>query len=382
MRREIRRFLSGIFRLKKQHAISFLCVFGAFILPGCSPPPVPPEVGLAERMNHDLWKARADVYAPEEYRSYETAFKAATDDLIREGARFVWFRDYEPVAARLKVLLNDGEAIFQKVQECKEARRVETTRQLSAIENRIADLDRLSFTINEGRLARTSLTKASLLVKEASLSLGREDYEGAASRLTMASEYIKTSEDRLSAILGRYADKKLIEKWRRWITAVIAESGEKGIPAIVVTKLDRRLTLYKGGKSFKTYDIGIGRNGLSDKRLAGDGATPEGSYKVIKKRTISRYHRALLLNYPNDDDRHEFLRLKKSGLIPKGGGMGGSIEIHGGGKDGMTYGCVSLENRDMDEVFESVPLGTPVAIVGTVLQTSDPPFIPQKVGDE
>ena len=359
-----------------------LLVFLSLILPACSPPPLPPEAGLAERMNHDLWKAQAHLYAPEEYRSYETTLKMITDDLIREEARFIWFRDYEPLAGRLKAVLRDGEGILKKVQERKEAKRVNTTRQLSELEERITGLDRLSLTINEGRLARRNLMKASLMIKEAGLLLDREDYEGAASRLTMASGYIKASENILVPIFDRYTDKTLIEKWKKWSDEVAAESRGKGTSAIVVSKIDRSLTLYKHGRPFRTYEIGIGRNGLRDKLLAGDGATPEGSYRVIKKLSRSRYHKALLLNYPNDEDRREFLTLKKRGLIPQRAGMGGLIEIHGGGKEGMTYGCVSLENRDMDEVFELVPLGTPVAIVGSTSLKHDISITPKKVGDD
>jgi L,D-peptidoglycan transpeptidase YkuD (ErfK/YbiS/YcfS/YnhG family) len=354
----------------------------SLILPGCSPPSLPPEVGLAERMNHDLWKAQAHIYAPEDYQSYKITLKNIMDDLIREEARFIWFRDYEPIAERLKAVLRDGEGILEKVQERKEAKRVNIVRQLSDLEDRLTSLDRVSLTINEGRLARRNLIKAALMMKEADLFLDREDYEGATSRLTMASGYIKASEEILVPIFNRYTDKTFIEKWRRWVDEATAESREKGTPAIVVSKIDRRLTIYKRGKPFKTYEIGIGRNGLSDKLLAGDGATPEGSYRVIKKLSRSRYRKALLLDYPNDEDRKEFLRLKKMGLIPKKAGMGGLIEIHGGGKEGMTYGCVSLENRHMDEVFESVPLGTPVAIVGTTSLKDDIPITPKKVEDD
>jgi hypothetical protein len=354
----------------------------SLILPGCSSPPLPPEVKLVETMNHDLWKARAHVYAPEEYKSYETTLKNIMDDLIREEARFIWLRDYEPIARRLKAVLRDGEGILKKVEERKEAKRVNTTRQLSELEERIKGLDRLSLTINEGRLARRSLTKAGLMIKEAGLFREREDYDGATSRLTIASGYIKASEDILVPIFNRYTDKTLIEKWRRWVDEIAAESRERGTSAIVVSKIERRLTIYKHGRPFKTYEIGIGRNGLADKLLAGDGATPEGSYRVIKKLFRSRYRKALLLNYPNEEDRREFLRLKKMGLIPKRAGMGGLIEIHGGGKEGMTYGCVSLENRHMDELFGLVPLGTPVAIVGNAFPRDDISITPQKVGDD
>jgi L,D-peptidoglycan transpeptidase YkuD (ErfK/YbiS/YcfS/YnhG family) len=368
-----------------KEAPRLLLAFGFFlslILPACSPPPLPLEVGLAERMKYDLWKAQAHVYAPEEYRSYETTLKNITDDLIREQARFIWFRDYDAIAESLKAALRDGKEILKKVQERKEAKRKKTITQLSELEEKIRDLDKLTLSINEGRLARRNLIKASLMIKEAGFFLQREDYDGASARLTMASGYIKASEEILVPIFNRYTDKTLIEKWRRWVDEATAESREKGTLAIVVSKIDRSLTIYRHGRPFKTYEIGIGRNGLSDKLLAGDGATPEGSYRIIKKLSRSRYRKALLLNYPNDKDRREFLRLKKMGLLPKRAGMGGLIEIHGGGKEGMTYGCVSLENRHMDELFELVPLGTPVAIVGTASPKDVTSIIPKKVGDD
>ncbi len=339
---------------------------------------LPLEVKLIESLNRNLWEAQANVYAPEEYKSYEATLKKVIDDLIKEEARVIWFRDYEPIAVRLKAVLRDGEGILRKIQERKEVRRLNTSKQLSELEDRVKGLDRLSLTMNEGRLARRNLMKAGLMIKEANLFLDREDVNGAGRRLTMASGYVEASEYSLHLIVNRYTDKPLIEKWRRWVDEVVAESREKGTAAIVVSKIEKKLTLYQHGRPFKTYEIGIGRNGLADKRLAGDGATPEGSYRVIKKLAGSKYRKALLLNYPNDEDRREFLRLKKIGLIPKKATMGGLIEIHGGGKEGMTYGCVSLENQHMDEVFKLVTLGTPVAIVGTASQKVDLLITPKK----
>jgi hypothetical protein len=49
-------------------------------------------------MSYDLWKAQAETYAPEEYGSFETTLKNIKSDLAREEARFIWFRDYEPIA--------------------------------------------------------------------------------------------------------------------------------------------------------------------------------------------------------------------------------------------------------------------------------------------
>ena len=87
-----------------------------------------------------------------------------------------------------------------------------------------------------------------------------------------------------------------------------------------------------------SYDIGLGRFGLSDKMYSGDEATPEGRYKIIRKFPNSTFYKALLIDYPNEEDRESFARGKRAGTIPVKAGIGGEIEIHGGGKDSLTRG--------------------------------------------
>ena len=104
------------------------------------------------------------------------------------------------------------------------------------------------------------------------------------------------------------------------------------------------------------------------KRRQGDRATPEGRYRIVKKkdRGQSVYHRALLLDYPNAEDRKRFAAAKKRGEIPRASVIGGLIEIHGEGGRGWdwTKGCVALRNDHIDDLFPRVPVGTPVTIIG------------------
>lgn len=109
----------------------------------------------------------------------------------------------------------------------------------------------------------------------------------------------------------------------------------------------------------------MGFNFLSDKLYSGDKATPEGSYQVCRKIPGSKYFQALLINYPNNEDRQRFLAARRKGQIPKGAGIGSLIEIHGGGRNGMTNGCVALDDRDMAALFKQISVNTPVIIVGT-----------------
>ena len=101
----------------------------------------------------------------------------------------------------------------------------------------------------------------------------------------------------------------------------------------------------------------------------GDKATPEGKYHITKKksRPQTKYHKALLINYPNDDDKARYNAGVKKGSIPKRG-IGNLIEIHGDGGKGRnwTAGCVALTDNDIDKVYELVGVGTPVTIVGSL----------------
>jgi murein L,D-transpeptidase YafK len=138
--------------------------------------------------------------------------------------------------------------------------------------------------------------------------------------------------------------------------------------AIVIDKLDRRLYLLRDGRVAATFDADLGRNALSGKAAAGDGATPEGRYHITEKRAngATRWYKALVLNYPNDEDKKAFEAMRRRGEIPRGRGPGSLIEIHGlGGKQSnWTDGCVALQNSSMDSLFAQVPTGTPVTIVG------------------
>jgi murein L,D-transpeptidase YafK len=152
------------------------------------------------------------------------------------------------------------------------------------------------------------------------------------------------------------------------VEEAVRQSRWDGDVALVVDKLRRRMTVYRGGKKQKDYDVDIGLGGLERKLRSGDNATPEGIYRILEIRGPgqTRYYRALLLDYPNEQDRRRFETARRNGWVPKGSNPGGLIEIHGeGGRDqDWTKGCVALTNTEMDELSRWVKVGTMVAIVG------------------
>lgn len=333
---------------------------------GCTASPMPPEVKLTEEQEHNLWRSEAQVYAPAEYNRYRISFRQAKEDLIKEKSRFVWFQDYRIAQSEFRDVLKAGYVLQEKILKQKNIKKESTFNQISSLKNRIETLKGLTEMINEGRLARKDLVKAELLLSEATVRYDNDDYVATEDKIKKISGFITAAEDVVLPIFNRYADRSHINKWQRLAKETIDESKNSDIPAIIVNKSKRILVLYKSGAPFKTFSIGLGRNGSFDKLHAGDNSTPEGKYRVIKKISVSRYHKALLINYPNEDDRRNFIRAKKKGLIPAGARIGGLIEIHGGGKDSMTYGCIAMDNNAIDYIFSLVPVGTPVTIVGAV----------------
>ena len=126
------------------------------------------------------------------------------------------------------------------------------------------------------------------------------------------------------------------------------------------------------------YRVGLGTDPVEDKVRQGDRPTPEGELYVCVKNSKSTYYLSLGLSYPNQEDAERGLR---DGLInrntydqiinairnrrtpPQNTALGGEIYIHGhGSNDDWTWGCVALDNADVKELFEAVPIGTSVLI--------------------
>jgi len=135
--------------------------------------------------------------------------------------------------------------------------------------------------------------------------------------------------------------------------------------SILILKREHMLELLSAGKVIRTYRVALGRGGLAPKAREGDARTPEGHYIIDSKNAKSAYYRALHVSYPDSEDRKRAAAL---GLNP-----GGAIMIHGL-PNGMgwlgashrlydwTLGCIAVTDNEIDEIWNLVPVGTPVEI--------------------
>lgn len=332
----------------------------------CKTPPVPPEAAQADKLEHELWRAGALIFTPDSYTDFKQRLRQAKDHLIKEKAKFAWFRNYKDVRQEFEGLLTRGNALHQTILSLKQDRTRSLKTELQGIRERVAALHRTTESLNEGRLARSSLTRAEIAASQASTLLAKEKYDGAAQKITEAEDFFREGQETLLSLLTRYFDSDQVRVWKRMAEETLAESRSKGSTVLLVSKLERELVVYRSAKPVAVFSIGLGRFGLSSKLHAGDSATPEGRYRITKKFKWSKFYKALMLNYPNDEDRRNFARSKKKGLVPAGASIGGLIEIHGGGTDGLTEGCVAVDNETMDRLFDLADVGTAVTIVGTL----------------
>lgn len=147
---------------------------------------------------------------------------------------------------------------------------------------------------------------------------------------------------------------------------------------IIIDKTERKLFLYSGDELIKTYPVRLGLDPVGDKEKAGDRRTPEGSFYICTKNPKSRFFLSLGLSYPNKEDAERGL---SNGLItreqyraivqaieagrkpPWNTPLGGAICIHGGGIAwDWTHGCIALQNKDVQELYRILPVGTPVTV--------------------
>lgn len=345
---------------------SGLLLTALMVMTGCSEPPAPTEIQLALSQETELWRAGASIYTPESYQQYLSALNSARDLYTRERSRMVWFRDYQPVSQSFAQVLEMGEKMRENVKTVALKQSTELATTAALLEKRIILLKELSETLKDRRLAMRKLTQADIRIEDAKRLAAERRGKEAQEKLDAARIDIEAVVKTIRPLLERYADRNQIARWKSQVDQALAESRREGRDVIVVSKIDRQLTLYRKGCRVRDFNAGFGFNFLADKLYSGDKATPEGEYKIIKKLDNSRYYKALLIDYPNQEDRQRFDLAKRRKLIPRNVGIGNLIEIHGGGDNSMTNGCISLQDHHISDLFNQVNVGTPVVIVGTI----------------
>jgi len=146
-----------------------------------------------------------------------------------------------------------------------------------------------------------------------------------------------------------------------WSTAIAVETAD----GVLVDKSDEKLYLLKDGSVIAEYSVAFGSNPKGHKERQGDERTPEGHYVLDYKVADSAFYKAIHISYPNEAEKR---RAAAKGVDP-----GGDIMIHGQRnwlgwisfitqRFNWTDGCIAVSNGHMDEIWDAVPVNTPIEI--------------------
>jgi hypothetical protein len=164
---------------------------------------------------------------------------------------------------------------------------------------------------------------------------------------------------------------------------------KKTASEVRVSIRDQKVALVKDGKEFKTYKCSTSKFGVGDR--PGTYATPVGNLRVASKigdgaPSGTAFHgrqRTGEIVKPNTPGRDiivsRILRLDgmegaNSSTYDRG------IYIHGTPEESKigvpaSFGCVRMKSNDIIDLFDQVPVGTPVKIVTGTLTTAAKPVV-------
>jgi murein L,D-transpeptidase YafK len=129
------------------------------------------------------------------------------------------------------------------------------------------------------------------------------------------------------------------------------------VTSVVVQKGRRKMFLLNNNKVLEQYDFELGFAPSGHKEVEGDGRTPEGAYYIDRKNPNSSFYLSIGISYPNAADRARAHAMGKS--------PGGDIFIHGTPRpslnlDDWTAGCLAVKDREMEDIYAMVNVGTPI----------------------
>jgi len=340
----------------------------ALSLPGCGQPPLR-TLDAARRAMERAASSGGVLRAPQICSEAQAALARAEAEIRVQRRRASWSRRYHAAARLADAALEAGESCAAHAAAVEEGRRRRAAAALDDLASALEHAEALArHAPDEG--IQSGLLRATMSLKEGRASLAQGEYERAGEAAGRGRGLVGEAVRDIDAFIDAYRGSPRLAAWRRWMRATLAQSRAEKRTVLVVDKLRRQLLVLRGDDELASFRVDLGLGGMEHKSYAGDASTPEGRYKITEVRAPgqTRYYRALMLDYPNDEDQRRFRVLKKAGLVPLRGGIGGNIEIHGeGGREqDWTQGCVALRNDDMDDLVGYVQVGTPVTILGTI----------------
>ncbi len=325
-----------------------------------------PPLKSLEKALHSITTARQENLkesSRELLINAERLLKRAEESILRENKRMTPLVTYREADSLLKEAAQMADKAIKTARETRSkaqlTQKSEITQLYDSLEVWRAELDEDLIHSDSEILYRHAKSLLSL-----ALDYNSRGLDGDASLCTDSTLKVFSQLTETRIRLRRAVDLRA-RNASQWASKTIQQSKNSGGIAFLVDKSSHNLYVIKKGKIVDTIKCELGYNSTNQKKMSGDGATPEGMYKVIEVKKYSKYYKALLLDYPNASDRERFRKNKAAGIIPGDAKIGSLIEIHGNGGENRdwTDGCVAVTDRDMDRIMKLAVVGTPVTII-------------------
>jgi L,D-peptidoglycan transpeptidase YkuD (ErfK/YbiS/YcfS/YnhG family) len=357
-----------IFRIIFVVAILWAIGFGIYagISIALNSPPTT-EIQQAREALHEAKTLNAESLAPESYKKARLSYDKTMSQWKTENLKPIYQRRYSKIESGAleseKFAKQSIEQAFKRSEHLKKT----LSTDIKKLKVQQEEVNRTTRLMPLPKKILRASHQSQILISEAEKLLEQKNYSSSSLKLERARKYIDETRSFSQNLLKDYFEN--YGKWMRWYDETIEYSRQNQSRVIVVDKFANNCMVFNNGKLEYSFESDFGKMWIGEKSSRGDMATPEGRYKITDKKDGRRtkYYKALLINYPNQDD---IARLKKTKNRAE---MGSLIEIHGGGGTGVnwTEGCVAVSNSDMDKLFSRVSVGTPVTIVGSLAPYSE-----------
>ena len=335
-----------------------------------SPDPPTDKMQLARESISKARRNSADTYSRKLFTESLKLYDSAMVNWEKQNKRVFVFRNFSKVEMFAEESAKKADQASENSLMTSSSLQNRIIQKIGSLDSLINDIDSLFNTYPLNSEIRNRISRGKLMLKEAEVLYNDGKYFQANRKVT-DSEYLLTgSYEHASNDLKDYFQSYAL--WKKWIDKTLSDSRKTRSYSIIIDKFSRKCVIYRGGIKKYEFNAELSQNWVGTKRAKGDKATPEGMYKIARKfeKGKTKYYKALLLDYPNDEDKKRFKSEVESGTLPSSSKIGGLIEIHGEGGKGIdwTEGCIALTDKEMDIVYRIAKTGTPVTIVGSTVE--------------
>ncbi|MDE3217820.1 MAG: L,D-transpeptidase, partial [Nitrospirota bacterium] len=245
-------------------------------LSGCVEAVPQDVIEAVENIDRDLMELRAAEFSPNDYTRFAHQWMAlksrvqADEDLIR------WPWEPNDLEIALRQLQEEGSHTVARLTKERESLRRSAEDKIARVEDRFRMMILQVSAIDSRLVLGQKPVETDLLMKQAHAFYEQGRYDRSLDASDRAAQNLATQAAVLSSELGRYANRDRISRWQEMAKDTVTWSRIHRTSAIVISKADRVLTLYRNGQKVLAYPVRLGFNGIREKRYQGDGATPEG----------------------------------------------------------------------------------------------------------